>query len=69
MGDCLEDIPEPPPPIRVDDGEFTPTYDPSPDLAELGPIIYEIGNMQDRPTHSRVDSPLTRYQYGMPEDA
>ena len=29
MGDHLEDIPEPPPPIRVDDGEFTPTYDPS----------------------------------------
>ena len=25
MGDHLEDIPKPPPPIRVDDGEFTPT--------------------------------------------
>ena len=34
MGDRLEDIPEPLPPIHVDDGEFTPTYDPSPDLAE-----------------------------------
>ena len=69
MGDRLEDIPEPPPPIHVDDGEFTPTYDPSPDLAELGPVISEIGAMHDRPTHSRVDSPLTRYRYGMPEDA
>ena len=42
MGDFAEGIPEPPPPIRVDDGEFTPTYDPSPDLAELGPVISEI---------------------------
>ena len=32
MGDSSEGIPEPPPPIRVDDGEFTLTYDPSPDL-------------------------------------
>ena len=40
MGDHLEDTSEPPPPpIRVDDGEFTPTYDPSPDLTELGPVI------------------------------
>ena len=69
MGDSSEGIPEPPPPIRVDDGEFTPTYDPSPDLAELGPVISEIGAMHDIPTYSRVDSPLTRYRYGMPEDA
>ena len=69
MGDRLEDIPEPPPPIRVDDGEFTPTYGPSPNLAEFGPVISEIGTLHDRPTHSRSDSPLTRYQYGMPEDA
>ena len=45
MGDHLEGIPKPPSPIRVDDGEFTPTYDPSPDLAELGPMISEIGTM------------------------
>ena len=69
MGDSSEGIPEPPPPIRVDDGEFTPTYDPSPDLVELGPMISEIGAIHDRPTHSRADSPLTRYRYGMPEDA
>ena len=56
MGDHLEDIPEPPPPIRVDNGEFTPMYDPSHDLAELGPVISEIRTMHDRPTHSRVDS-------------
>ena len=68
MGDHLEDIPEPPPPICVDNGEFARTYDPSPDLAKLGPVISEIGTMHDRPTHSRVDSPLTRYQYEMPED-
>ena len=69
MGDRLEDIYEPPPPIRVEDGEFTPTYDPSPDLAELGPVISEIGPLHDRPTHSKSDSPLTRYRYGIPEDA
>ena len=69
MGDHIEGIPEPPPPIRVDDGEFTPTYDPSPDLDELGPVISEIGTMHNRPNHSRVDSPLTHYQYGMSEDA
>ena len=69
MGDHLEGITEPPSPIRVDYGEFTPTYDPSPDLAELGSVISEIGTMHNRPTHSRVDSPLTRYRYGMQEDA
>ena len=57
MGDHVEGIPEPPSPIRVDDGEFTPTYDPLPDLAELGPVISEIGTFHDRPTYSRVDSP------------
>ena len=66
MGDHLEGIPEPPSLIRVDDGEYTPTYDPSPDLAELGSVISKIGPLRDRPTHSRSDSPLTRYQYGMP---
>ena len=69
MGDHIEGIPEPPSPIHVDDGDFTPTYDPSPDLAEIGPVIFEIGTLHDRPTHSRVDSPLTRYWYGMSEDA
>ena len=39
MEDHLETILEPPPPIRGDDGEFTPTYDPSPNLAEFGPVI------------------------------
>ena len=63
MGDSSERIPEPPPPIHVDDGEFTPTYDPSPDLVELVPVISEIGTIHDRPTHSRVDSPLTHYRY------
>ena len=39
MGDHIEGIPEPPSPIQVEDGEFTPTYDPSPDLAEFRPVI------------------------------
>ena len=69
MGDHLEGIPEPPSPIHVDDGEFNPTYDPSPDLAELSPVISEIGTFQERPIHSRVDSPLTRYWYGMSDNA
>ena len=68
MGDYSEDIPKPPPPIRIDNGEFNPTYDPSPNLADIGPMMFEIGTLHDRPTHSRVDSPLTRYWYGMPED-
>ena len=69
MEDHLENIPEPPPPIHIDDGELTPTYDPSPDLAEFGPVISQIGSLHDRPTHPRADSPLTRYQYGMPDDS
>ena len=68
MGDHIQGIPEPPSPIHVDDGEFTPNYDPSPNLAELGPVISEIGTFHDRPTYSRVDSPLTHHSYGMPED-
>ena len=39
MEDHSENIPEPPPPVRIDDGELTPTYDPSLDLAEFGPVI------------------------------
>ena len=61
MGDHMESIPEPPSPIRVDDGDFTPIYDPLPNLAKLGHVISEIGTFHDRPTHSRVDSPLTHY--------
>ena len=52
----------------MDDGEFTPTYDPSPNMlviSELGPIISEIGTFHDRPSY---DPPLTHRQYGMPED-
>ena len=61
MGDHIEGIPEPLSPIQVEDGEFTPTYDPSPVLTEFGPVISEIGTFHDRPTHSGVDSPLTHY--------
>ena len=39
MGDHIESIPKPPSPIHVEDGEFTPNYDASPDLTELGPVI------------------------------
>ena len=41
-GDQVEGIPEPPFPIHVEDGKFTPNYDPSPDLTELGLVISEI---------------------------
>ena len=68
MGDHVEGIPEPPSPIHVEDGEFTPNYDPSPNLIELGLVISEIGTFHDRPTYSRVDSPLTHHWYGMSED-
>ena len=40
MGDHIEGIPKPPSPIQVEDGEFTPNYDPSPDLTELGPVKF-----------------------------
>ena len=50
MGDHEEGIPEPPSPIQVEDGEFTPNYDPSPDLTELGPFISNIGTFHDRRT-------------------
>ena len=63
MGDHVEGIPEPPSPIQVEDGEFTPTYDPSPDLTDLGPVISEIGTFHDRPTYSSVDPPLTHRRY------
>ena len=70
MGDHSEDTYNSlPPPIRVDDGDFTPTYDLSPDLTELGPMISEIGAMYDRPIPSRPDPSLPHYRYGMPEDA
>ena len=59
MGDHEEGIPEPPSRIQVEDGEFTPTYDPSPDMTELGPIISEIDTFHDRPTYFSVDPPLT----------
>ena len=58
MGDHVEGIPEPPSPIQVEDGEFTPNYDPSPDLTELGPVISEIDTFHDGPTYSSVDPPL-----------
>ena len=69
MEDHSENISEPPPPIRINDGELTPTYDPSPNIIEFGPMISQIRSSHDRPTHPRADSPLTRYRYGMPEDA
>ena len=69
MEDHSETIPDPPPPIWINNGELTPTYKPSPDLAEFGPVISQIGSLHDRPTHPRADSPLTRYRYGMPDDA
>ena len=68
MGDHEEGIPEPPSPIQVEDGEFTPDYDPSLDLTELGPMIYKIGTFHDRPTYSSVDPPLTHHRYGILED-
>ena len=48
--------------------EFTPTYDPSPNLTKLGPVISEIGTFHDRPTYSSVDPPLMHCWYGMMED-
>ena len=58
MGDHIEGILEPPSPIQVEDGEFTPNYDPSPDMTELGPVISKIGTFHDIPTYSSIDPPL-----------
>ena len=49
----------------MDDGEFTPTYDPSPDMTELGPVISEIGTFHDRLTYSSYYPPFTHRRYGM----
>ena len=68
MGDHIEGILEPPSPIHVEDGEFTPNYDPSPDLKKLGPVIFEIGTLHDIPTYSSVDPPLMHCWYGMSKD-
>ena len=68
MGDHEEGIPDPPSTIQVENGEFTPNYDPSPDLTKLGPVISQIGTFHDRPTYSSVDPPLMHRQYGMPKD-
>ena len=71
MGDCEDGIPELSSPLRVDDGEFTPTYDPSPDMpviSELGPVISKIGTFHDRPTYSSYDPPFTHHRYGMSDD-
>ena len=78
MGDHEDGIPELSSPLRVDDGEFTPTYDPSPDMpmiSELGPVIsklgsviFEIGTFHDRPTYSSYDTPFTHRRYGMSDD-
>ena len=71
MGDREGGIPEISSPLRVDDGDFTPTYDPSPDMpviSELGLVISEIGTFHDRPSYSSVDPPLTHRRYGMPKD-
>ena len=71
MGDHEDGILELSSPLQVDDGEFTPTYDPSPNMpviSKLGPIIFEIGTFHDRTTYSSYDPPFTHRQYGMPED-
>ena len=62
----------------MDDGEFTPTYDTSPDMlvifylglviSELGLVISKIGTFHDRPTYSSYDPPFMHRWYGMPED-
>ena len=65
MGDHIEGISKPPSPIQVDDGEFTPSYDPSLDLIELGPVIFEIGTFHDRPAYSSYDPPFMHRWYGM----
>ena len=68
MGDHVEGITEPPSPIQLEDGDFTPTYDPSLDLTELGPVISDIGTFHDRPTYSSVDPALMHHRYGMSKD-
>ena len=62
----------------MDDGEFTPTYDPSPHMpvifelgpviSELGTIIFEIGTFHGRPTYSSYDPQFTHRWYGILDD-
>ena len=71
MGYCEDGIPELSSPLRVDDGEFTPNYDPSldmPVISDLGLVIFEIGTFHDRPTYSSYDPPFTHHRYGMSDN-
>ena len=64
MGDCEDGILDLSSPLWVDDEEFTPTYDPSPNMpvpSELGPVISEIGIFHDRPTYSSYDPPFMHH--------
>ena len=65
MGDHGDDTPELPSPLRdVEDEEFNPTFDPSPDL----PAHSEFGPSHERHTHSSYDPSFTVHRYGIPGD-
>ena len=61
MGDHEDGIPELSSPTQVEDGEFTPTFDPSPDmLAHSG-----FDPSHEIPTHSSYDPSFTGHRYWM----
>ena len=65
MGDHGDDIPEFPSPLHdMEDEEFNPTFDPSPDI----PTHYGFDTSHDRPTHSRYDPSFTGHWYWMSGD-
>ena len=65
MGDHGDDTPKLPSPLRdVEDKEFNPTFDPSPDMA----VHSGFDPSHDRPTHCGYDPSFTSHRYWMPGD-
>ena len=62
MGDHEDGIPKLSSPLHVDDREFTPTFDPSPDAV----IHSEFDPAHERHTHSSYDPSFIGHRYGMP---
>ena len=64
MGDHKDGILELSSPLHVDDGEFTPSFDPSPDVV----VHSEFDPSHERHTHSSYDPSFTGHRYGMSGD-
>ena len=64
MGDHENGIRELSSPPQVEEGEFTPTFDPSPNI----PAHSGFDPSHERPTHSSYDPSFTGHRYWMSGD-